>query len=172
MGRLVYKKCDNKGGKGMTYKEYREEAQKEYDALPIFWAFSDEQFEKEMNKRGLTVNDTDKIYRMKNTGGFFLRKDADQIHAFFAKPDKLSELMKDYDFAYDAILYEMNNHEYAINWQRDWDVCSVFGNVEYTEDDDELLQYFEQLGWEETTRKAYRDARKEHFRIAEEGGWF
>jgi hypothetical protein len=30
-----------------------------------------------------------------------------------------------------AFLYEMNNHEYAINWQADWDVCSCFGECEY-----------------------------------------
>lgn len=155
----------------MTYEEYRKQSQEEMNALPIFWAFNTKQLEEEMNKRGLSLKDTDKIYRFGN-GGFYLRSDAKQIRDYFNKPDKLSDLMKDYDFALDAILYEMNNHEYAINWQADWDVCSVFGKVEYTEAEDELEQYFNQLHWEDTTRKAYLDAKREHYKMAEENEWF
>ena len=155
----------------MTYKEYREQREKEMNELPIFWAFSNKQLEEEMNKRGLTLKDADKIYRFGN-GGFYLRSDAPQIRDYFNKPNRLSDLMKDYDFALDAILYEMNNHEYAINWQADWDVCSVFGKVEYTEAEDELEQYFNQLHWEDITRKAYLDAKREHYKMAEENEWF
>lgn len=155
----------------MTYKEYREKNEKELNALPIFWAYSREQLEKEMNKRGLTIKDTDKLYRFGN-GGFYLKTDADTVRAYFNKPDELPTLMKDYDFAFDAILYEMNNHEYAINWQADWDVCSVFGKVDYTEGDDELEQYFAQLGWEDDTKRAYMAARREHYRLARENEWF
>lgn len=147
----------------MTYEEYRNERQKEYDALPIFYAFSDWQFEEAMEKLGLTVNDTDKLYKLGKTGAFYLKKDAPIIEAFFKGRDKLPDLMKDYDFCFGACLYEMNNHEYCINWQGNYDVLSCFGNIEYTEDADELKQYFDQLGWSDTQRRAFLAARKKHY---------
>lgn len=158
----------------MTYKEYREQREKEMNELPIFWAFSTEQFMEEIKKRtkATTIEGAAKlVYRFGN-GGFYLKEDAHIIHDYFNKKDPLPELMKDYNFALDAILYEMNNHEYAINWQADWDVCSVFGKVEYTEAEDELEQYFNQLHWEDITRKAYLDAKREHYKMAEENEWF
>src|SRR5574344_210153 len=108
----------------MTYEEYKNKKQEEFNDLPIFYAFSNEQFEAAMNERGLTLKDTDKIFKLGDTGGFYLKKDAEIIRAYFSKQDELSELMKDKTFATEAFLYEMNNHEYAINWQGDYDVCS------------------------------------------------
>lgn len=156
----------------MTYKEYKNARQEEFNNLPIFYAFSDRQFAEQMEKRGLTVSDTDKIYKLGNSGGFYLKSDADVITQFFNKPDKLSELMKNYDFAVDAIYYEMADHEYHINWQADYDVCSCFGKIKYTEEVDELDQYFNQLGWEEVTRRAYYDARRKFYKDADEKGWY
>lgn len=158
----------------MTYKEYREQREKEMNELPIFWAFSTEQFMEEMKKRtrATTVEGAAKlVYRFGN-GGFYLKTDAQKVRDYFNKPDQLPELMKDYNFAFDAILYEMNNHEYAINWQADWDVCSCFGHVDYSDTEDELQRYFDQLGWEDTTRCAYFAAKKEHYKMAEENEWF
>ena len=39
---------------------------------------------------------------------------------------QLHTAMKDEDFAEAAFLYEMDNHEYAINWDGDEDVMSCF----------------------------------------------
>lgn len=36
----------------MTYKEYRDAQQAEFDALPIFWAFGRQQFKQAMEERG------------------------------------------------------------------------------------------------------------------------
>lgn len=152
----------------MTYQEYRDKRQAAYNALPVFYAFSDSQLEKEMNKRG--IEDTDKIERVWN-GGFCLKSDAQVIRDFVNAPDELPELMKDFAFAEDAIYYEMCNHEYAINWQADWDVCSCFGKVEYTEDDDELDQYFAQLAWTDATKRAYMAARSRYYKDARENDW-
>ena len=46
----------------MTYEEYKTKRQKEFNELPIFYAFSDKQFIEQMEKRGLTIADTVKIY--------------------------------------------------------------------------------------------------------------
>lgn len=155
----------------MTYQEYKEKAQSRFNALPIKYAFGQDQFKRMMESWGLTENDTDKIYSI-GCGGFFLRSDAEIIHEYFAEPDELPELMKDYDFAFDAIYYEMGNHEYHINnYQGNWDVCSCFGDVEYNDWDDEE-KYFDQLDWSETTRKAYRDAKSKFLYDAAENDWY
>ncbi len=64
----------------------------------------------------------------------------------------------DYDYQYKAFLKEMYNHEYAINWQGDYDVMNAFGNVGWHEDD--LDAYFEELSFNETKKRAYMDARE------------
>lgn len=155
----------------MNYKEYKDIKQNEFSELPIFWAFSMEQFSKAMEERGLTKDDTDKIYAL-GSGGYYLRSDADKIRAFFSKEDELPKLMQDYDFAKDAIKSEMADHEYFINWQADYDVCSCFGNVEYTESDTELNDYFTQLNWSKETQRAYFDAKRELYKEWEENDLF
>ena len=136
----------------MTYREYRETKQKEVNDLPLFFAFSNKQLDEALEKRNATVKD---IYRLGDTGGFYLKKDAEIIRAYFSKDNQLPALMKDYDFAVEAFLYEMNNHEYAINWQGDWDVCAVFCDKEPEFSEDKTyVEYFSRHP--ETTRVSYR----------------
>lgn len=73
---------------------------------------------------------------------------------------------KSYEFMKSAFLKEMYNHEYAINWQADFDTLSAFGNIEYHRGDysTELEDYFTQLGYGAMEKKAYIDARKEYFK--------
>lgn len=72
----------------------------------------------------------------------------------------------DYDFLKSSFKYEMANHEYAINWQGNWDVLSCYGNIQYDhkQGDQDLNYYFDQLGFNDTQRKAYMDARIEYFK--------
>jgi hypothetical protein len=42
----------------MNYEEWKNTKQKEFDELPIFFAFNDKQFKEAMEERGLTENDT------------------------------------------------------------------------------------------------------------------
>ena len=161
-----------------SYEEYKQKRQEEFNSLPIFFAFGKDQFREQMGKRGLTENDTDKIYSF-GSCGFYLKKDADVIHDFINKPDELPELMKDPDFAFSAFYYEMGNHEYHINWQADWDVCNCFAtdiDLKYQGDDlygeDEREKYFDQLKWDEKTRNAYRRARAKFLKDADENDWY
>ena len=145
----------------MTYKEYKKARQDEFNNLPIFFAFSNEQFKRAMEERGLTENDVDKVYRFGGTGGFYLKKDADIIRNFMNKPDKLNEYMKNPEFAESAFYYEMGNHEYHINWQGDWDVCSCFGDCEYS-DGKTYVDYLTEIGYTQEIINAFELARK-HF---------
>ncbi len=133
----------------MTYKEYRENQEKAISSLPIFYAFSDKQFENAMRERNLTGDDTDKIYRLGNTGGFYLKKDSHIIKEYFSVDHsaELRNLMEsDHAFAKEAIEYEMYNHEYPINWEGDYDVASCFGYVPYEEGKDGT-DYLSDLGF-------------------------
>lgn len=154
----------------MTYEEYRKKSQKEFDELPLFFAFSDKQFGEEMEKRGLTIKDTDKVYRFGKTGGFYLKSDAQIIRDYMNKEDDLPALMKDYNFAVSAFEYEMRNHEYAINLQADWDVCSCFVHCKY-DDAKSYIDYFEEAGHSEWI-EAYAEARNNYYKMARENEWF
>lgn len=154
-----------------TYAQYTKKRQDDFNALPIVFAYTDDQFKDGMEKLGLKPKDTDKVYRLGNSGGFYKKSDSELIRAWI-EADTLDDLMKNYAFCKDAVMYEMSNHEYCINWQGDYDVMSCFGNVHYVDALDELEQYFNELGWSETQRSAYRDARREYNKLAEENDWF
>lgn len=141
----------------MKYQEYKEKRQKEFNALPIFWAFSEKQFAEAMEERGLTEDDTDQIYSL-GMGGYYLRSDADVIREYFNRPDELRELMNEREFAESAFYYEMQNHEYPINWQGDWDVCNCFGSCEYEEGADGAY-YLRDMGYDDNVVFAYKRAR-------------
>ena len=149
----------------MTYKEYRLDREQKLNALPIFWAFSNKQFEAEMAKRGLTTSPEDckKLYKIPN-GGFYLKTDAKKILDYL-NSDNLSELMKDKTFALEAFEYEMDNHEYALNYQGDWDVCQCFFDCKY-EDSKTGEQYLRENGCDEVIIAAYKTARSRHMRKA------
>jgi len=46
------------------YLEIKERHQKEFETLPIFWAFNNKQFEEGMKNFGLTIENTDKICKI------------------------------------------------------------------------------------------------------------
>lgn len=152
----------------MTYEEWKNTKQKEFDALPIFFAFNDQQFKEAMEEHGLTENDTDKIYKL-GYGGFYLRTDAQKIRDFILKPDELPELMKDPEFAVGAFLYEMQNHEYAINrYQRDFDVCNCFCEREPEfKDNKDYKDYLQEAGHEEWI-ELYEEAREKYYELERE----
>lgn len=154
----------------MTYKEYREKRQAEYNALPIFYAFGDEQFKEALHERGLTLDNLDQVCRV--SAGFALKKDLPIIKAFLEKPDELPELMKDPSFAEDAFYSEMANHEYHINWDADWDVLNCFGNIPGNDADESLEHYFDLCGFEPQTRSAYMKARSRFMNDALENDWY
>lgn len=153
----------------MTYLEWKEKEKKEFNELPIFFAFSNEQMDKALEERG--AKKTDKIYAL-GAGGYYLEKDAEVVREYFNRPDDLSELIKNPEFAEDAFYYEMGNHEYHINWQADWDVCSCFGDVKYSDSPDELEKYFDELGFEEQTRVAYLKAKRRFLKDAIDNEWY
>lgn len=80
----------------------------------MFFAFSKAQFVEGKKQFGLTPDDKDKIYKLGNTGGFYLRTDGKRLNEMFERHEQeLKTAMKDKSFAVVAVRYELNNHESA-----------------------------------------------------------
>ena len=61
-----------------AYAEMKKRYQEEVNALPIYWAFTEERFDEVLKELGHTKNDTDKLCRAPG-GGFCLASDAKMI---------------------------------------------------------------------------------------------
>lgn len=97
------------------YLELKQKHQKEIDAFPFGWAFSETQFNEMMIDRfGLTPEDTDKIYSI-GGGGYIRKSDSDAMHEMVERHEREREAAmtenKD-DYLYHMFDYELANHEY------------------------------------------------------------
>lgn len=108
-----------KGEKKMNrYAELRNRQQAEFNALPLGFAFSNEQFNRMMKGWGLDPEkDCDKIYRIPG-GGFVQKKDHAHLHEVMNRHDKELQEAIAADttgdgFVYDMFLYELRNHEFG-----------------------------------------------------------
>lgn len=80
--------------------------------------------------------------------------------------------LDNYEYWVDAIYSEMCNHEYGINWQRDFDTLSAFGNPNWYGDDGNYLNLmFDDVGFNAMQREAYIAAKQKYYKIADEKGW-
>ncbi len=156
-----------------AYTEMKARHQAAFDACFDEWgfaAFSEEQFDEGMAKLSPKLAEGEKVVRF--AGGCFIAKSRvgglKDVLAESAR--ELRDAMADPAFARGAFLWEMDNHEYCINWQADWDVCDCFGECEYGEDK-AGGDYLREMGYGPDVERAYRDAAAEHFRRAEEQGW-
>ena len=158
----------------MNYQQYLKKQQERVNALPLFWAFSEVQFREAMSERGLNAEnqeDRNQVIRIKSMGGALcLKKDIPVIEAFMDEPDELQDLLRDPEFAREAFLYEMQNHEYAINWTADYDVLSCFGPLTFAEENG-AREYMDQLQFTDEQRRAYWLARRDYDKIRRDNGW-
>ena len=138
------------------YLELKKRHQKEFEEFPIAYAFNDKQLEEALVKLNATKEECVSVF---GHGDIVRRKEAkDLIKMMKRHDDELKQrLIDDPEFAYEAFLYEMNNHEYAINWTADEDTLSSLGiNFDF------INKHGLQL--------AYDKARTQHFKLAEEWG--
>jgi len=107
----------------MMYREFKEMKQKEFNALPIMFAFNKEQMQEQLKKFNATIEEI----KVLGTGMFMREKDLYLLDSWEAKTEAMEEeLMKNDDFVLDAFLYELRNHEYIITYDVD-DALDVFG---------------------------------------------
>ena len=100
----------------MKYEELKNRQAKDYNELPLFFAFSNNQFNEEMLRLGLTPEDKDKIVSL-GAGTFIKKTDRHLVKDLFKKhTEELAEAREDVQYLYDMFLYELGNHEYCITY--------------------------------------------------------
>lgn len=139
--------------KRQEYLDLMEKHQQEITDFPIAYAFNNKQLEEALEKLGATKEECVTVF---GHGDVMKRTDVPAFKAMLIRHTKeLHEALRDEEFAEAAFLYEMDNHEYAINWSGDEDVFSCFAI-------DEKMLY--EMGLD----GAYRRARKKHMDHARE----
>lgn len=97
------------------YSEMMNKQQSAFNKLPIFYAFSDEQFKRGLQEVG--ANGADDVYSM-GGGGYYRKADSPLIQQFLDDTNAEMQIMLDSDktgegFIYDMFLHELQNHEYS-----------------------------------------------------------
>jgi hypothetical protein len=100
-----------------TYNELKKQHSKELDEFQgIFFAFSNEQFAEGMKRVSLGPDDTRSIFSL-GAGGYIRKDRADAWHAMFKKHTaELKEMKANDKMLLDALVYELNNHEYGYTY--------------------------------------------------------
>jgi len=101
-----------------SYLEMKQRHQREVNDLPLFFAFSNEQFNESLQQMGLTSKDTDQLRSLGIGGGFYHKDNADKIHGTFQRHENerneaIESDKKGNGYIYEMFLYELNNHEYG-----------------------------------------------------------
>ena len=143
----------------MKRKEYlalQDKHRKEVEEFPIAYAFNEKQLQAALEKLGATKEECVTVF---GHGDIVKRENAKPFLEMLKRhTDEVKQkLIADHEFAEEAFLYEMDNHEYAINWDGDDDVLDCFGLI-YAE--------LEELDLHE----AYHRAVRRHMKHAEEWG--
>lgn len=137
------------------YLDLRKKHEKELNDFPMKYAFSDEGLDKALKELDAKVEECTSIT---GCGDVIRKKDVpDWIGLMKRQKAELDELMEDHDVAYEAFLYEMNNHEYAINWEGDAEVLGCFGMNEKILEKKGLLS-------------EYRRAQTAHYKLMQKNG--
>lgn len=140
--------------KRQEYLDFKKRQQKEFEDFPIAYAFNDKQLEEALEKLGVTKDECVSVF---GHGDIVKRENANALIKLLERHTKelREKLKEDKEFAEAAFLYEMDNHEYAINWTGDDDVLDCFS-----------------LDWDMLRKwglhHAYDRARRQHMKNAEE----
>ena len=138
-----------------AYLALQKKHQEDISNFPIAYAFSTDQYEEALEKLGakpeecVTVFGHGDIMKKENVKPFLqMLKEHEQ---------ELKEAMKNEEFAEAAFRYEMDNHEYALNYDGDDDVLRCFTM---------RFEDLERLGLKE----AYLRAKRKHMKYFENLG--
>lgn len=141
----------------MLAKEYwdlKKKHEQELSDFPIAFAFNDKQLQQALEKLGADISECCTVL---GCGDIVKKTDAKDLLAMLRRhEDEIVDLIRsDKEIAYETFLSEMDNHEYAINWNGDDDVLGCF-NLTY----DDLVDF--------DLVNEYNRARREHMRKAHE----
>ena len=147
-----------------AYAEMKARHQERVNALPVKFAFGMNQFREMMESWGLTENDTDRIYKMGATGGFYLREDSKLIFSTFEENEieLQTAIRNDLDgsgFVKDMFSYELANHEYCITFDLEPTLDALGLSADDVNNSPALLN-------------GLHLAKREYLREAAENGWY
>ena len=140
--------------KRQEYLDLKKRHEKEFEEFPIAYAFNDKHLEEALAKLNATKEEVVTVF---GHGDIVKRENVKALIALLERHEQElhQKLKDDAEFAEAAFGYEMDNHEYAINWDGDADVLGCFNIT------------FEKINrW--GLQMAYRRAREQHFKRAEE----
>ena len=125
-----------------AYDEIKKRHQEEVNALPMYWAFTEERFDEVLKELGLTKKDTDKLCRAPG-GGFCLASDAQMIVSTLIRHSKELKAAVEADktgegFIKDMFLSELRNHEYTYTLETEETIESCGFTEEQVEADPRL----------------------------------
>lgn len=112
-----------------SYEKVKNQIQERINSFPLGFAFSNEQFKEMMSKWRLNPEtDLNKITSL-GCGGYIRKSDIEAYKVMLAENEnELKEALEDDDTLKDAFLYELANHEYAINYyQGNYDTLTSLG---------------------------------------------
>lgn len=137
-----------------AYLDLLDKQREEVNSFPIAYAFDNKQMEEALEKLGAKKEECVTIF---GHGDIVKKENAPKFIAMLKRHSQeiRNLIINDKDIAEAAFLYEMDNHEYAINWDGDDEVLRCF-SMDY----DDLVE----AGLED----AYRRARNAHMKYAEE----
>lgn len=100
-----------------TLETYTQQKKRHSDEIStfkgLFWAFSNDQLTEGLSKINATVKDIVNI----GAGGFILRTELQGFKDMLARHAlECKELKKDVKKLFDALVYELGNHEYCITY--------------------------------------------------------
>jgi len=142
------------------YRELKERQQQEVHEFPFFFAFNDNQFIEGMKRFGLSVEDTDKIYKFGDTGGFYLRTDAARLREMSDRHEAERKAAIAADKRGNGYIYHMFRDE-LINHEFTWtdeleDTLDALGiTLEEINDDPRLKR-----GLEKAMKDLWREERR------------
>lgn len=103
-----------------TYKEMKRRHEKEYNDFvkdSMFFAFSNEQFDKGLEKLNISKEEAKEKICSTGAGGYLLKTKVQERRDIFKRwEEEQKELTKDFNFAKEMFLYELQNHEYCITY--------------------------------------------------------
>lgn len=122
----------------MNYSEFKEKREQMFSDFPIFFAFSDKQLEEGLVKLNTTIKEICSV----GCGGYLKKTDIKAFENMMEQHEQeLKELLTDDSFLYDALEYELNNHEdsYTYNYQ------PAFDALDLAYDDERALKAMRQI---------------------------
>lgn len=140
--------------KRQEYLDLQKKHQKELSDFPIAYAFNEQQLKEALEKLGATKDECVTVF---GHGDVVKRENAKPFIQMLERhqEEMQRKLKDDPEFAAAAFLYEMDNHEYAINWSGDEDVLACFGLTW-----EKLRKWGLQMAWDQARNKHMEHARE------------